>query len=60
VQEIVRELAAIEDIRSKGQQELKDDPNSAPSNITLSFACRYSTSVYTPVQHEPQTSIARG
>jgi hypothetical protein len=33
VQEIVRELAAIEDIRSKGQQELKDDPNSAPSNM---------------------------
>lgn len=33
VQEIVRELAAIEEIRSKGEQELKDSPKDAPSNM---------------------------
>jgi hypothetical protein len=33
VQEFVRELAAVEEIRSKGQWELKDSPTSAFSNM---------------------------
>jgi hypothetical protein len=33
VQEIVRELAAVEEIRNKGEQELKDDPSSTFANM---------------------------
>jgi hypothetical protein len=33
VQEVVRELAAVEEIRSRGEQELKDDPNSTFANM---------------------------
>src|SRR6266850_4659933 len=33
VTEYIRELAAIENIRESGEQELKEDPNSAFSNM---------------------------